>query len=230
MSLILDTLRQGRQPSTPRKRSTGAQTEAVLQTLGYTRPRSDTPFAKIRRLVGYAVAAVILVAALWVAVSSLTRVDQRNEPPPASVQPKTVAFAQQPDAPIAAATERAGTLVSETDHFQLAIYYQKIGDAENSLLHYRAVIQRNDLNAEAHHNLGLLYRDKGLVHEAAKEFERAVAINGRYVKAHYNLALIADRFGDRGLALAHYGACLKYATDQPDLLADVRKRMAALGR
>jgi tetratricopeptide (TPR) repeat protein len=228
MSLILDALRQGRQPATPRKRSTGAQTEAVLQTLGYTRPRSNTPFAKIRRLVGYAVAAVILATALWAAVTRVTRPYLRSEPP-AAVQMHVVASALLPDAPTDGAASTAGTLVSENDHFQLAIYYQKIGDFENSLLHYRAVLQRNDLNAEAHHNLGVLYRDKGLSEEARKEFDRAVAINERYVKAHYNLALIADHSGDRALALTHYGACLRYATDQPDLLADVRERMAALG-
>jgi tetratricopeptide (TPR) repeat protein len=225
MSLILDALRQGRQPATPRTRSTGAQTEAVLQTLGYTRPRSNTPFAKI---VGYAIAALTLATALWVAVTRVTRPDLRSDPP-AEGQMQVVASAQQPDAPTDAAASSAGTLVSESDHFQLAIYYQRIGDFENSLLHYRAVLQRNDLNAEAHHNLGLLYRDKGVVDEARKEFERAVAINERYVKAHYNLALIADHSGDRALALAHYAACLRYATDRPDFLADVRKRMAALG-
>src|SRR5438105_1719801 len=35
----------------------------------------------------------------------------------------------------------AGTLTAESDHFRLALYYQKIGDFENALIQYRAVPQ-----------------------------------------------------------------------------------------
>ena len=38
----------------------------------------------------------------------------------------------------------AGTLTAESDHFRLALYYQKIGDFENALIQYRAVLQRDE--------------------------------------------------------------------------------------
>ena len=87
------------------------------------------------------------------------------------------------------AGSNAGTVTSESDHFQMALYFQRSGDFENALVQYRAVLQRDELNAEAHNNLGLLYRGKGLYDEAVKEFVRAIAINQRYVKAHNNLGV-----------------------------------------
>jgi tetratricopeptide (TPR) repeat protein len=87
------------------------------------------------------------------------------------------------------AGSNAGTVFSEADHFQLALYYQRSGDFDNALRQYSAVLQRDELNPEAHNNLGLLYRDKGLYDEAVKEFVRAIAINQRYVKAHNNLGV-----------------------------------------
>jgi tetratricopeptide (TPR) repeat protein len=63
------------------------------------------------------------------------------------------------------------------------------GDFENALLHYRALLQRNELNAQAHNNLGLLYRDKGLLDEAVREFQRALFIDSGYVTAHNNLGV-----------------------------------------
>ena len=48
--------------------------------------------------------------------------------------------------------------------------YQRLGDFENALVSYRQVLQRDDLNVEAHNNLGVLYRDKGLFDDAITAF------------------------------------------------------------
>ncbi len=110
------------------------------------------------------------------ALPSLTPVS----PPRENVKP-----APPPTAPAVPAV-RAG---SEPDHFRLALYYQRAGDFENALLHYRAVLQQNELNAEVHNNLGLLYQEKGLLAEAVTEFERALFIDQRYVRAYNNLGV-----------------------------------------
>ncbi len=57
------------------------------------------------------------------------------------------------------------------------------------MTHYRAVLQSNELNARAHNNLGLLYRDKGLLDEAVRHFQRALLIDPRYVTARNNLGV-----------------------------------------
>ncbi len=68
--------------------------------------------------------------------------------------------------------------------------YQRLGDFENALVSYRQVLQRDDLNVEAHNNLGVLYRDKGLYDDAIRHFQRAIAINPRYARARNNLGVV----------------------------------------
>ena len=68
--------------------------------------------------------------------------------------------------------------------------YQRLGDFENALINYRQVLQRDDLNVEAHNNLGLLYRDKGLFDDAIQHFQRAIAINPVYARARNNLGVV----------------------------------------
>ena len=48
--------------------------------------------------------------------------------------------------------------------------YQRLGDFENAQVSYRQVLQRDDLNVEAHNNLGVLYRDKGLLRRCHQTF------------------------------------------------------------
>jgi hypothetical protein len=239
MSLILDALRRGRAPEITQPNSSTAQTDAVLQTLGYGHLEPSSSPKRIRRLVGYACLALLAVVAICGAViwfarqhyatdegvhivhkaSSAAAESAAVETPQmqipgtgpslsagsagsagmsagsgASATLPIVQDSRQPDVPVALPAPAAGaaslrTPAPDADHFQLALYYQRSGDFENALLQYRAVLQRDELNAEAHNNLGLLYRGKGLYDEAAKEFVRAIAINQRYVKAHNNLGV-----------------------------------------
>lgn len=76
------------------------------------------------------------------------------------------------------------------DHFRRAVIAQRLGDFETALVHYKQVLQRDDLNVEAHNNLGLLYRDKGLLDDAVREFQRAIAIEPRYARARNNLGVV----------------------------------------
>ena len=63
------------------------------------------------------------------------------------------------------------------NHFSLALYYQRVGDFDNALTHYRALLEQNDASAEAHNNLGLLYQDRGQLDDAVEQFQRAIAID-----------------------------------------------------
>jgi tetratricopeptide (TPR) repeat protein len=95
-----------------------------------------------------------------------------------------------PSATALSTPARSNVVSQPNDHFALAVYNQRIGNFEEALVHYRAVLQRDELNSEAHNNLGLLYRDKGLLADAVKELQRAVAINPRYALAHNNLGVV----------------------------------------
>jgi Tfp pilus assembly protein PilF len=264
MSIILDALRRGRGRTPPRGAASAAQTDAVLQTLGYGRLRTTTRLARLRRLVGLLGGAALVAVMLWATVvwltqtsvggnsssarpgaagvvapaSKLSPLPVINQPPPPGavaqsgpaaaasrpvpstaqmpqsttssrssvtqpvpaavddliVQPSRRAPVGAPPSPAVAPSRKplssaTSVTVSDADHFRLALYYQRTGDFENALIQYRAVLQRDPLNAEAHNNLGLLYRDKNLFDEAVKEFQAAIAIDQRYVKGHNNLGV-----------------------------------------
>lgn len=84
---------------------------------------------------------------------------------------------------------------SEADLFRLALYYQNTGDFENALINYKKVLEKNEMNAEAHNNLGLLYQDKGLLDEAVREYRRAISIDPKYLKARNNLGTVLLKQG-----------------------------------
>ena len=48
---------------------------------------------------------------------------------------------------------------------------------EALLSHYRALLDRDELDPQAHNNLGLLFRDRGMLDQAVREFRRALIID-----------------------------------------------------
>ena len=118
----------------------------------------------------------------------------------------------------------------ETDHFKLALYYQRVGDFENALIHYRAVIAADELNAEAHNNLGVLYQSKGLYDEAIKEFQRATFIDPRYDKAHNNLGVAFLRSGKTDAAIGEFRGIVAHDARNVEALTNLALALKAAGR
>jgi Tfp pilus assembly protein PilF len=127
-------------------------------------------------------------------------------------------------APIAASSTRGHASATNSDDFQRAVYYQRAGEFDQSLVHYKAVLQRDELNVEAHNNLGLLYRDKGLTDEAVREFDRALFIAPRYVRARNNLGVMLLELGRIDAAAAEFRAAL--AVDPRNIDAMVNLALA----
>lgn len=65
--------------------------------------------------------------------------------------------------------------VQADNHFGLALCYQRVGDFDNAISHYRAPLDENGASAEDHNNLGLLYEERGQRIEAVTEFQQAIA-------------------------------------------------------
>ena len=117
----------------------------------------------------------------------------RSAEPPASAAPPCRRGATAPTPArgrtVAADAGSRPRRAAADDHFGLALYYQRVGDFDNALAHYRALLEQNDASAEVHNNLGLLYQDRGQLDDAMKQFQRAIAIDPKYVKAHNNLGV-----------------------------------------
>jgi len=118
----------------------------------------------------------------------------------------------------------------EVDHFKLALYYQRIGDFENALVHYRALLVANELNAEAHNNLGLLYQEKGLYEEAIREFQRATFIEPRYGKAHNNLGVALLRSGKTDASVSEFRGIVAQEPNNIEALTNLSLALKAAGR
>jgi Tfp pilus assembly protein PilF len=73
MSIILDALRRGRAREVPRVNPHAAQTDAVLQTLGYGRFNPTSPLNRLKRFIGYLALAVVFALLLWGAVVWVTQ-------------------------------------------------------------------------------------------------------------------------------------------------------------
>jgi Tfp pilus assembly protein PilF len=136
---------------------------------------------------------------------------------PATQSPRTASSAPsrrsspsrvaQPAPPAVVATAPApppATAPPPVNHFGRALYFQGVGDFDNALAQYRALLEQNDANAEVHNNLGLLYQERNQLDDAIKQFQRAIAIDPRSVKAHNNLGVAYMRSSRPDVAAAEF--------------------------
>ena len=79
MSIVLDALRMGRGGPGKGLRSTPAQTDAILQTLGYARS-SSSPLDRLKRFVVYLGVSLVFAGLLWAAVIGLARLYVARDP------------------------------------------------------------------------------------------------------------------------------------------------------
>lgn len=121
-----------------------------------------------------------------------------------------VAVAPPAPLPVTRAEPAAPRSAAEpANDLDLALYYHRAGDFENALQHYRALLQKNELNAQAHNNLGLLYQEKKLYEESARELQRAILIEPRSVRAHNNYGVTLLLQGKPDEAAAMFRSALK---------------------
>jgi Tfp pilus assembly protein PilF len=255
LSRIHDTLRRGlRSTDTGETPRAWAHADAVLATLGYK--EGSPPRRMARVLAGLIVITSLLTVVVWWSAwtpfashaATGTGAQRTDAPPPRPAPPLAVAPAPKPKpaaAPMRASSEpppvrphpqpssiapAAGRTPAASDDFQLALYYQRSGEFDQSLVHYKAVLQRDELNVEAHNNLGLLYRDKGLTEEAVREFQRALFIAPRYVRAHNNLGVTLLDLGRTDAAAAEFRAALALDPRNVDALVNLGLALKANGQ
>ena len=107
------------------------------------------------------------------------------------------------------------------DDLALALYYHRSGDFENALVRYRALLAKNELNAQVHNNLGLLYQEKNLLDDSAREFQRALLIAPRYGRAHNNYGVTLLRQGNLDGASAEFRSVLQLEPRNADAMVNL---------
>jgi Tfp pilus assembly protein PilF len=203
VSRVHDALRRGRTPAKEVQASRRPHAETVLAALGH---RSERAGGRRRTLL-VMLLLVVLGGSAWtlrtpftvrgsqltaatpppaIATRSQTPDVKPLAPPSAPSTPATVERDPQPE--IRERPRDRTAKAPNADLFQLALYHQRAGDFEQALVNYKLALQRNELNVEAHNNLGGLYLGRNLLGEAVREFERALAIDPAYVPARVNLS------------------------------------------
>jgi thioredoxin-like negative regulator of GroEL len=107
------------------------------------------------------------------------------------------------------------------NHFELAVRYQNLGNYDEALKHYLAVLAADEFNVEARNNLGLLYHRRGMTTEAVDQFRRAIAINPQYVRARSNLAVVLMDAGRPAEARAELRAAMTLEPRNADLIVNL---------
>jgi Flp pilus assembly protein TadD len=118
-------------------------------------------------------------------------------------------------------TPNAQLPVDGVNHFELAVRYHNLGNYEEALKHYLAVLAADEFNVEARNNLGLLYHRRGLTAEAIDQFRRAIAINPQYVTARSNLAVVLMNAGRVAEARAELRAAMTLEPRNADLIVNL---------
>jgi Tfp pilus assembly protein PilF len=152
---------------------------------------------------------------------------------PAQMTPPSAALPVQPlivqARPAAASVRRTPPLASgesaappaQANDLDLAIYYHRAGDFENALQHYRALLRRNELDAQAHNNLGLLYQERNLLDESARELQRAIVIEPRNAGTHNNYGVTLLKLGRADEAQAEFTAALALSPRSVDAIVNL---------
>jgi Tfp pilus assembly protein PilF len=117
------------------------------------------------------------------------------------------------------------TTAAQPNELDLAMYYHRAGDFENALQHYREVLRADELNGQAHNNLGLLYQERNLLEESARELQRALAIEPGNAGTHNNFGVTLLKQGRVDEALGQFDAASRLSPRNVDALVN-----AALAR
>jgi tetratricopeptide (TPR) repeat protein len=221
MSIILDALRKGRGRQTTRVASSAAQTDAVLQTLGYARVNQVSRFKRVMRIaaalaLGVLAGILLWITVVWVARAYLqqTAVDDGTAVPTEQSRAAPVVPPKGPDVPASTLTRTSLTAGG------------RVAATPEAIRNFQRAISIDPHDAHARNNLGVAYLEEGKVDEAAAQFHAALQIDAHTAEAHYNLAVLEDEAGNAELAQRHYHEFLQYGADAyPSVAIEVRRRL-----
>jgi tetratricopeptide (TPR) repeat protein len=105
---------------------------------------------------------------------------------------------------LSAAHSKALTLVQASEHLRKAEELHRKGRLNEAATELKASLRLNSRNAMALSNLGDVYFQQGLLHDAISQQRAALDVDPSFAKAHYALALTYQRRGEPAAARAHF--------------------------
>ena len=255
MSRVHDALKRGLSGArTVPSPQASAHADVVLATLGYhPERRGETARRAVAIVCGLGVLATLgYVSWTWFLPSSTERPRQAAPQATVVVPTKRIRPAVPVQSPVRPApmfgaapavtitpptsqpprAGRTGRIPAKgpgTDDFGVAVYYQRAGDVREALARYQALLRRDDLNIEAHNNLGLLYRGQRQFAGAEREFRRALAIAPHYSRARNNLGVTLLDEGRGAEAAAEFKTLLTAQPGDVDALVNLALAETASG-
>ncbi len=112
----------------------------------------------------------------------------------------------------------------------LGLAYFKLHKLDLAEQAFREAIIRNNRDAVAYNQLGILQRYKGQFEAARNQYQRAIRIDSDYAFAHLNLGILFDLYlQDLELALQQYQKYLALITEEDSQVAgwiiDIKRRL-----
>jgi tetratricopeptide (TPR) repeat protein len=112
----------------------------------------------------------------------------------------------------------------------LGLAYFKLQKMDLAEQAFREAIMRNNRDAVAYNQLGILQRYKGQFKEARNQYQRAIQIDSGYALAHLNLGILFDLYlQDLELALQQYQKYQALITEDDSQVAgwivDIKRRL-----
>jgi len=78
----------------------------------------------------------------------------------------------------------------------------------NNLAFWSETVKSSPQSLVAHGGLGMAYLERGMLDEAAAQFEMAIKLNPGHAKSYYNLGVVYYQKGDQEKALAYFNRCI----------------------
>lgn len=114
--------------------------------------------------------------------------------------------------------------------YNLGLALAELGEFDEALIHFAAVVRASPRDAEALTNLGLQYVAKGDLPEALALFSRAAALEPRVARIQYHLGRTLDGMGRTTEAIAHYRTALVLEPTSSEAHNNLGVSLAVLGR
>jgi Tfp pilus assembly protein PilF len=154
-------------------------------------------------------------------VSSVGRRAARARPDPGSRTPDPGPRTPDPGSRTTDPGKVDASTPPPANDLELALYYHRTGDYTRALQRYRALIEQNELNAQAHNNLGLLYQERNLLQESARELQRAVVLEPRNAGTRNNYGVTLLMLGQVDHAAAEFQTALWLEPQNLDALINL---------